>query len=134
MFLAHMVFFLLRESPRYLAHKGRLQDAIKSLQPISRFNGSDIRIELEDVRDHQCHDASVTAEEDFSKFDVHSRANSTAPYAASVIPDGPISITTDPSSENCQPSRVLITDYASTGETPNRGDSCYNCWWTFTSQ
>ena len=124
MFLARMVFFRLHESPRYLVHAGRPQDAIKSLQSISRFNGSDIPIELEDVRDHQCHDARVTTEEDFSKSDVRSRANSTTPFAANVVPDGPISITTDASSENSQSSRsVLITDYASTRETPNRGDS-----------
>ena len=127
MFLARMVFFRLHESPRYLVHAGRPQDAIKSLQLISRFNGSDIPIELEDVRDHQCHDAPVTTEEDFSKFDVRSRANSTTPFAANaanVIPDAPNSITTDSSTENSQSSRsVLITDYASTRETPNRGDS-----------
>ena len=128
MFLARMVFFRLHESPRYLVHAGRPQDAIKSLQSISRFNGSDISIELEDVRDHQCHDVPVTTEGgsgDLSlKSDVRSRANSTTPFAAaSVILDGPISITTDPSTENSQSSRVLITDYASTRESPNRGDS-----------
>jgi hypothetical protein len=124
MFLARMVFFRLHESPRYLVHAGRPQDAIRSLQMISRFNGSDILIELEDVRDHQYHDAPVATEGDSSQFDVRSRANSTTPFAARVIPDGPISITTDPITENSQSSRsVLITDYASTRETPNRGDS-----------
>lgn len=124
MFLARMVFFRLHESPRYLVHAGRPQDALKSLQLISRFNGSDIAIELEDVRDHQCHDALVTTEGDFSKFDVRSRANSTTPFAANVDLDGPFSITSDSSTENSQSSRsVLITDYASMRETPNRGDS-----------
>ena len=52
MFLARMVFFRLHESPRYLVHAGRPHDAIKSLQMISRFNGSDLAIELEDVRDY----------------------------------------------------------------------------------
>lgn len=124
MFLARLVFFRLHESPRYLVHAGRPQDAIKSLQLISRFNGSDISIELEDVRDHQCHDVPVTTEEDFSKFDVRSRANSITPFATNVVPGGRMSITKDSSSENSQSSQsVVITDYASTGETPNRGSS-----------
>ena len=57
-------------------------------------------LELEDVRDHQCHDLPITTEGNFSKFDVRSRANSTTPFAGNVIPDGPISITADPSTEN----------------------------------
>ncbi|KAM6494435.1 Major facilitator superfamily domain containing protein [Amanita muscaria] len=52
MFLARIVFFRLHESPRYLVHAGRPQDAVKALQMISRFNGSDLSIELCDVVDH----------------------------------------------------------------------------------
>ncbi|KAJ3572767.1 hypothetical protein NP233_g2872 [Leucocoprinus birnbaumii] len=52
MFLARIVFFRLHESPRYLVHAGRPQEAVKSLQMISRFNGSDLEIELDDVADH----------------------------------------------------------------------------------
>ena len=52
MFLARIVFFRLHESPRYLVHAGRPQEAIESLQMISRFNGSDLSLELDDVRDH----------------------------------------------------------------------------------
>ncbi|KAG2337733.1 MFS general substrate transporter [Suillus weaverae] len=51
MFLAHMVFFRLHKSPRYLVHAGRHQEALESLQLISRFNGSELPIELEDVDD-----------------------------------------------------------------------------------
>jgi hypothetical protein len=51
MFLARMVFFRLHESPRYLVHAGRHQEALESLQLISRFNGSELPIELEDVDD-----------------------------------------------------------------------------------
>jgi hypothetical protein len=47
-----MVFFRLHESPRYLVHAGRPQEAVKSLQMISKFNGSDLEIELDDVADH----------------------------------------------------------------------------------
>jgi hypothetical protein len=52
MFLARMVFFRLHESPRYLVHAGRPQEAVESLQLISRFNGSEFSIALEDVDDH----------------------------------------------------------------------------------
>lgn len=119
-----MVFFRLYESPRYLVHAGRPHDAVKSLELISRFNGSDISLELEDVRDHP-RDVSVTAEGNLSENSAYSRVNSTAAaYAASVIPDRS---TIDPSTENAQASRsVSIIHYASTGETPNldsRGNS-----------
>jgi hypothetical protein len=115
MFLARMIFFRLYESPRYLVHAGRPDDAVKALQLISRFNGSDISIVLEDVRDHHHCEAPVAAERDFFKFDVPSRANSTTAFAANVIPDGP----TDPGTDGSQSSRsVPITHYASMGETP----------------
>jgi hypothetical protein len=52
MFLARMVFFRLYESPRYLVHAGRPQDALESLQMISKFNGSELELDLEDVEDH----------------------------------------------------------------------------------
>ncbi|KAI0064112.1 MFS general substrate transporter [Artomyces pyxidatus] len=51
MFLARMVFFRLHESPRYLVHAGRPHDALESLQMISRFNGSELALELRDVVD-----------------------------------------------------------------------------------
>ncbi|THH16949.1 hypothetical protein EW146_g3782 [Bondarzewia mesenterica] len=51
MFLARMVFFRLHESPRYLVHAGRHQEALESLQLISRFNGDDLDIGLHDVDD-----------------------------------------------------------------------------------
>jgi hypothetical protein len=51
MFIARMVFFRLHESPRYLVHAGRPQDALESLQMISRFNGSELDLELKDVED-----------------------------------------------------------------------------------
>jgi len=51
MFLARMVFFRLHESPRYLVHAGRPQDALESLQMISKFNGSELELNLGDVED-----------------------------------------------------------------------------------
>ncbi|KIK69824.1 hypothetical protein GYMLUDRAFT_151542 [Collybiopsis luxurians FD-317 M1] len=53
MFLARMVFFRLHESPRYLVHAGRPQEAIESLQLISKFNGSHLSLALEDVDDQK---------------------------------------------------------------------------------
>ncbi|KZT73865.1 MFS general substrate transporter [Daedalea quercina L-15889] len=51
MFLARIVFFRLHESPRYLVHAGRHQEALESLQLISRFNGDELSLAIEDVRD-----------------------------------------------------------------------------------
>lgn len=52
MFLARIVFFRLHESPRYLVNAGRHQEAIQALQMISKFNGSELSLDVEDVRDH----------------------------------------------------------------------------------
>ena len=109
MFLARMVFFRLYESPRYLVHAGRPQDAVKSLQSISLFNGSDISIKLEDVRDHH-YDAPVTVEGDEPRLQL----NSTTSLAINVIADGS---TTDSSIEASR--SALIAHYSSTGETPD---------------
>lgn len=51
MFLGRIVFFRLYESPRYLVHAGRPEEAILSLQKISRFNGSELTLDLNDVYD-----------------------------------------------------------------------------------
>ncbi|CAL1712613.1 unnamed protein product [Somion occarium] len=52
MFIARIVFFRLHESPRYLVHAGRPEEAIESLQLISKFNGSELSLGLDDVADH----------------------------------------------------------------------------------
>jgi len=51
MFMARVVFFRLHESPRYLVHTGRPQDAVLSLRKISRFNGGGFNIDISDVED-----------------------------------------------------------------------------------
>jgi len=51
MFLSRITFFRLYESPRYLVHAGRPQEAIVSLQKISEFNGEEMSLNLEDVED-----------------------------------------------------------------------------------
>ena len=52
MFIACIVFFSLHEPPRYLVQAGHPQDALESLQMISRFNGSELYLSLNDVEDH----------------------------------------------------------------------------------
>ncbi|RPD62502.1 MFS general substrate transporter [Lentinus tigrinus ALCF2SS1-7] len=51
MFIARIVFFRLHESPRYLVHAGRPHEAIESLQLISKFNGSELSLDLDDIED-----------------------------------------------------------------------------------
>lgn len=57
MFLSRITFFRLYESPRYLVHAGRPQEAIVSLQKISEFNGEEMDLNLEDVEDKPPHTA-----------------------------------------------------------------------------
>lgn len=51
MFIARIVFFRLHESPRFLVHAGRPEEAMESLQLISRFNGEELDLGLEDIED-----------------------------------------------------------------------------------
>lgn len=51
MFVARILFFRLYESPRYLVHAGRHEEALESLQLISRFNGRELPLQLSDVAD-----------------------------------------------------------------------------------
>ncbi|KAI0286406.1 major facilitator superfamily domain-containing protein [Russula brevipes] len=83
MFLARMVFFRLHESPRYLVHAGRPQDALESLQMISKFNGSELALDLEDVEDRirvpppHSHDSAIRAENPSSRlFDADTETSS----------------------------------------------------------
>jgi hypothetical protein len=52
MFIGRILFFRLHESPRYLVQAGRPEDALESLRMISRFNGSELELDLKDVEDH----------------------------------------------------------------------------------
>ncbi|KAF7299816.1 MFS general substrate transporter [Mycena chlorophos] len=54
MFLARIVLFRLHESPRFLVHAGRQEEALETLQLIARFNGSPTlagELKLADVDD-----------------------------------------------------------------------------------
>ena len=103
MFLGRIVFFRLHESPRYLVHAGRPHDAIKSLQMISKFNGSDLSIELEDVRDH-LHNPRDSGELEGPVDDTQTSEDERSGGVATINADG---------------TRItLLTGYDSTGETP----------------
>ncbi|PPQ73324.1 hypothetical protein CVT26_015347 [Gymnopilus dilepis] len=114
MFLARMVFFRLHESPRYLVHAGRPQDAIKSLQLISKFNGSDLSIELDDVRDHL---SPVEMDPEAQKAVQRPVPRMRATSRTGLMEDRPPS---PPNMTNGdEPSRGSPS-YDSTGETPQR--------------
>ncbi|KIJ17575.1 hypothetical protein PAXINDRAFT_175426 [Paxillus involutus ATCC 200175] len=128
MFLARIVFFRLHESPRYLVHAGRHQEALESLQLISRFNGSEIPIDLEDVDDRRPPEPQSQAQGSSHSgerapflppaqetlhpnretlFDAHANADATGNGAA----PGDV------------PREDGVKDYQSTDESPNSLDS-----------
>ncbi|KAH9964760.1 major facilitator superfamily domain-containing protein, partial [Russula compacta] len=126
MFLGRMVFFRLHESPRYLVHAGRPQDAIEALQMISKFNGSELELDLEDVEDrirvppaHLQDPSVIDATENRSPssrlFDVDAEAaaaaSSPTDIKALTHPGTPLSSTPPDGAE----SALLIKDYSATG-------------------
>lgn len=114
MFLARIVFFRLYESPRYLVHAGRPHEAVKSLQLIAKFNGSDLSIELADVRDDPC-PSNFPDEEDFGS-PLHTRVSSVTIFDASVI-EGRPSVLSNGESVTRSDRSELVTVYDSTGKT-----------------
>ena len=127
MFLGRMVFFRLHESPRYLVHAGRPQDALESLQMISKFNGSELELDLEDVEDrirvpraHLQDPSVIRTTENRSPssrlFDVDAEAAAAAASSpidikALAHPGTPLSSTPPDGAE----SALLIKDYSATG-------------------
>jgi len=120
MFFARIVFFRLYESPRYLVHAGRHQEAIESLQMISKFNGSELSLNLEDVQDH--HDPSKGVIDE-------SGAERSSPSHENIVFDAEAAIEpsmSPPRTLTSQTSREILRgspedrplDYNSTGE-PN---------------
>ncbi|EGN93976.1 hypothetical protein SERLA73DRAFT_63470, partial [Serpula lacrymans var. lacrymans S7.3] len=133
MFLARMVFFRLHESPRYLVHAGRHQEALESLQMISRFNGSEIPLDLDDVNDHHPTSAipkTGTGEnEPFLSQQVNSdyapRNSHNAPPATdgTVLFDAQGELPTQGSSDFLRNEEGGMTDYRATGESPTSLDA-----------
>ncbi|KAF8869192.1 major facilitator superfamily domain-containing protein, partial [Gymnopilus junonius] len=115
MFIARMVFFRLHESPRYLVHAGRPHDAIKSLQLISQFNGSDLSIELEDVRDHL---SPMETDTEAQKAAPRMRATSRTVLIEDRQPS-------PPTTSNAEESSRTSPSYDSTGETQMQGSHSF---------
>lgn len=119
MFLARMVFFRLHESPRYLVHAGRHQEALESLQLISRFNGSHITLELNDVDDRRPSEPRPPS----------SGSDERDPFLPSSAPETCRECEThgdETSNGACSgpPTRDEgVKDYRSTGDSPNSLDS-----------
>lgn len=126
MFCARMVFFRLHESPRYLVHAGRHQEAIESLQMISKFNGSELTLDVDDVRDHLrpseiiasntsatvSRQPSPTSGEVVFNADDEERTSKDMPRPPPLVPKGSRQVLRS-SSDSDPP------DYSSTSETPN---------------
>jgi hypothetical protein len=51
MFVCRVFLFRLHESPRYLVHAGRHEEAVYALQQITKINGLSIELGLTDVDD-----------------------------------------------------------------------------------
>ncbi len=126
MFLARIVFFRLYESPRYLVHAGRPQEAVKALQMISRFNGSDLSIELDDVVDHrhpsqgsdcgQAESTAAIANVTGTVDDIHrSSAIPIIQKATEVDETSPFG--TPPNESTVQTASSLVVDYNAIGKT-----------------
>ncbi|KXN80839.1 hypothetical protein AN958_07202 [Leucoagaricus sp. SymC.cos] len=95
MFLARIVFFRLHESPRYLVHAGRPHEAVKSLQMISKFNGSDLEIELDDVADHHLSTSSDPTHPSSSSSPSSQTQQPKSPPATATVTATPLDIQRD---------------------------------------
>lgn len=137
MFVARMVFFRLHESPRYLVHAGRPEEAIESLQLISKFNGSELSLGLDDVADHhiaatESHvQPSSPSNENGAAISVDREVTATTPLTSEILFEADPAIDRD---ENLTRPRTLVSqtsrdllrnsldgeqkDYNSTGSTP----------------
>ncbi|KAI9507626.1 MFS general substrate transporter [Russula earlei] len=124
MFLARMVFFRLHESPRYLVHAGRPQDALESLQMISKFNGDELELDLEDVEDRirvppsHLPNSAIRTEDGLPSslvFDADAQISSSPTDGechSDQVPAGtPLSSTPPEGSERT----LLVKDYSATG-------------------
>ncbi len=129
MFTARIILFRLHESPRYLVHAGRPQEALQSLQLISRFNGSELPIELADVRDHhyphiEDADPRGPSDADSPGSGARTRTDSGTVFDANIIEDtldNPAELgsqNTNGDNVRCGIRPALVTVYSSTGATP----------------
>ncbi|KAE9403218.1 MFS general substrate transporter [Gymnopus androsaceus JB14] len=124
MFLARMVFFRLHESPRFLVHAGRHQEALESLQMISKFNGSNLSLALEDVDDQR--PQTVSSPRRVSRDDIQNqdRDEDSTPFlqrksSTEIEVAENINIGSPPEIESRDSETIFdagVTHYSSTGE------------------
>lgn len=135
MFTARMVFFRLHESPRYLVHAGRAQEALESLQMISRFNGSELSLDLEDVDDNRpppCDAVPFLAESPVDERQNRPDESNALKHENEVIldantnslilPTTETSLATQSSADFLRTAPSGMIDYHSTSESPNSLD------------
>lgn len=122
MFLARILFFRLHESPRYLVHAGRHQEALESLQLISRFNGSDITIDLEDVDDRRPPEPRPPSNGSDERAPFLSTQDA-RPNRETLFDAGTDENTTRNGPSGDPPRGEGVKDYQSTDESPNSLDS-----------
>ena len=121
MFVSRMVFFRLHESPRFLVHAGRVQEALESLQMISRFNGSELPLNLEDVDDN--HPAPSDAGEPHdSPHEAPILRNETIFDADALTPPDESFMATQGNADFLQNGQNRAKNYHSTGQSPNTLD------------
>ena len=117
MFLARILFFRLHESPRYLVHAGRHREALESLQLISRFNGSDITIDLEDVDDRRPPEPRPPSTGSDEREPFFPSSQETRPMRETDGNATSNGISSEPTVDEG------VKDYQSTGDSPNSLDS-----------
>ena len=128
-----MVFFRLHESPRYLVHAGRAQEALESLQMISRFNGSNLAFVLDDMSDNHLPPRNTAGEPFPSNSPVDERQNliREAPHLGNETnfdvsaPNAPdeFSVATHGTADFSENEHGGAKNYHSTGESPNSLDN-----------
>ncbi|KAH0826166.1 major facilitator superfamily domain-containing protein [Lanmaoa asiatica] len=123
MFLARILFFRLHESPRYLVHAGRHQEALESLQLISRFNGSDITIDLEDVDDRRPPEPRPPSNGSDERAPFLPSTQEARPNRETLLDAGTHENTARNDGSSDPPRDDGVKHYQSTGDSPNSLDS-----------
>lgn len=123
MFLARILFFRLHESPRYLVHAGRHQEALESLQLISRFNGSDITIDLEDVDDRRPPEPRPSSNGSDERAPFLHATQEARPNRETLFDAGTDEVITRNGASGDPPRDEGVRDYQSTDDSPNSLDS-----------
>jgi hypothetical protein len=87
MFLSRVLFFRVHESPRFLVHTGREEEAAIALTDIAKFNGDRIRVTVADVKD----DNEGVVRESYDPLGEHERNSEEREGLLEYSPTTPIS-------------------------------------------